>query len=668
MAAFWQWKVAEELEFPAECIVFEDGDVPETATADSATLADNQILGSEVAGLGRSTQQSGAGHLQTVPEMEREDSAESVGTKSSGLGAIASAGPGIFDSEDSVNLMNGGRASRAQLKEPVSRSQGQANGSKSRTWDEDAIQTTKQHGSSGDQGGRGYDVSNEHGAEAHRPNGDASTSKQQKGLRFVGEAAKSRPAYKYLVDVKVHHKSGPQAENGHRHPDAQSSDEDSSDTGSNAVPLLRRSEESSNRPRESPTSPLMLESLSVQSTEVVVQSVVQTGGPNRSEDASASLEGWRLEPSREAAAGLGGRENGDVSDFGAEARPEESNSESVLSPFREESTTTVVLNSTGTSTLMTGETSAAQMDGRGREAAAAAEPSVREEAAGSSCKPGTNPPLNPPHRHSNLAAQPVTSSGQSSANTAVRGTEPPLRDEGEASASKAGSHLSALEEYLARSEECEEAPEALSAVEAATAMREAVRRMREDAALLALRLSALYASDASNLRQTAQSMVQHVVGAQAEVQEMRSGLVAIESQRLSVRNLLSDGLLSALVFAVLSEWPRFQASVIHWLGGLRSPGVSLSWPWRSKPNLVHPLPPRLPPKRWPWSWSLLVAVAFFGYKRLVTSLRQEQARRAMVRSLLGKWTQIAERLVIMGAIAERGLARTEVAGEEATRP
>lgn len=29
MAAFWQWKVAEELQFPAECIVFEEGDVPE---------------------------------------------------------------------------------------------------------------------------------------------------------------------------------------------------------------------------------------------------------------------------------------------------------------------------------------------------------------------------------------------------------------------------------------------------------------------------------------------------------------------------------------------------------------------------------------------------------------------------------------------------------------
>lgn len=454
--------------------------------------------------------------------MDKEAGAESVGTRSSGLGEIRSAGPGIFDSEDSVTLIDGGRASRAQFKEqrPVARSQPQANGSHSFTLDANDIKTANPQSESAsgsdDQVDRADDVSNQQGAEAQRQNGDASTSKQQKGLRFVGEAAKSRPAYRYLVDVKVHCKGGSRSENGHRHPDAQSSDEDSSDTGSNAVPLLRRSEESSNRPRESPTSPLMLKSLSVQSTEIAVQSAVQTGGSNRSDDASASLEGWR-EPLGEPAAGLLGTENGDVNGYGAEARPEESNSESVLSSFRAESEATVVLNSTGTSTLVTGETPVAGLDDRGREAPDA-EGLDREEAEGSSCKPSGDAESNPWHRHGTPVAQPETSSGRFSARNIVSGVEPQPQEGGEASASKASSHLSALEEYLARSEQCEEAPEALSAVEAAAAMREAVRRMREDAALLALRLSALYASDASDLRHTAQSMAQHVAGAQAEVQ------------------------------------------------------------------------------------------------------------------------------------------------------
>lgn len=46
---------------------------------------------------------------------------------------------------------------------------------------------------------------------------------------------------------------------------------------------------------------------------------------------------------------------------------------------------------------------------------------------------------------------------------------------------------------------------------------------------------------------------------------------------------------------------------------------------------------------------------------------QQQARRATARKLLGRWTQIAERLVLMSALAERGLARTEVLEVEATR-
>jgi hypothetical protein len=330
----------------------------------------------------------------------------------------------------------------------------------------------------------------------------ASTNIQQKSLNFVGEAAKGRPAYKYLplVAVNVHQKAALKQE---EFVDAQSSD-----SGSNE---LKKSGES----QSSPHSEKLLEagsiseSLSVAKSELVLQNVVKSKLVSKSENGSASLEGWRLDPMQEAIGALGAHrkgENGDVSAENARATrqgSEESESESVLSPFREESSTTAILtqsNWTGTSTFVTDSLCAeAATPGEilsrpeERESTPVA-PSPREETTGSSCKANGEGIL--PHP-----------SGNASTSEA----------EGRGSASKASSQLSALEEYLARSEETEDVAESLSAVEAAVAMREAVRRMREDAALLALRLSALYASDASNLRTAAQSMMQHVAGMQHEM-------------------------------------------------------------------------------------------------------------------------------------------------------
>jgi hypothetical protein len=55
---------------------------------------------------------------------------------------------------------------------------------------------------------------------------------------------------------------------------------------------------------------------------------------------------------------------------------------------------------------------------------------------------------------------------------------------------------------------------------------------------------------------------------------MRNGLVAIKSTRWSFTSLLTDGLLSALVFVVVSGLPRLRESVFWWLGSIGKLGRS----------------------------------------------------------------------------------------------
>jgi hypothetical protein len=467
---------------------------------------------------------------QQPPDQDRH-TADPADNNTPGRGADVSqcTSPSIFDSEEFVSPLKLARAARAQSAEQSGDSPQQKVNGFHRGTPTGILEVNGICDEDSDSEKETRTLSSSCSTDVHktcRQNGDvvqgASTSKQQKSLNFVGEAAKGRPAYKYLplVAVKVHQKAASKQE--------EFADTQSSDWGSNEV---KKSGESQNSPLSEKLAEAgsISESLSVAKSELVLRNIVKMGLVSKSENGSASLEGWQLDPMQEAIGAPGAHrkgENGDVSTEKARATRQES-SESVLSPFREESTTTAILtqsNWTGTSTFVTDSLCAeASTPGEilSRPEEKESTPvtfAPREETAGSSCKANGEGVFLPPR------------GGASTSETS--------REEERGSASKGSSQLSALEEYLARSEETEDVPESLSAVEAAAAMRETVRRMREDAALLALRLSALYASDASTLRTAAQSMMQHVAGMQHEMKVSGSSL-----SRVSIKELSCDAVL-----------------------------------------------------------------------------------------------------------------------------